>query len=201
MTADRKVEEMSDHKPAPHFGFTTPYLLVVTVGALLVTVPVAIGWSTGKVADIMNLLFALGLLLLTVSHLYFLVIIYRLWDFAISRARMHGLTPSIDRPGRAVGMLFVPMYGLFWAFGAFGKLTGDLNAVAKAGGSSDRMAVGVGAAVAASPLVFFVITSVLPALVEPSESVGEVWSVLCFVAMSLIAAVFAHRAVTFSRAL
>ena len=81
----------------------------------------------------------LGAIVAIGPQVYFLVILYRLWRVVIEQAGAHGLTPSVSSPRRAVGFLFVPGFNIWWVFVAIGKLPKDLNAVASACGSGERI--------------------------------------------------------------
>lgn len=96
----------------------------------------------------MAIIAIIGALMLTAACIYFFVMLYRVWRFAIAACRSLGLPPAIDTPAKAVGFLFIPFFNLYWVFMAYGKLPGDLNAIARAKQVDASVSEGVGMALA-----------------------------------------------------
>jgi hypothetical protein len=95
--------------------------------------------------DEVMILFLIGSGFVLFSTIYFLVVLYRLWDFTIQASKRLGLRPDIDSPGKAVGFLFIPLFSYYWIFVACGKLPVNLNAIAEkkgyARGASEIMGI------------------------------------------------------------
>jgi len=125
----------------------------------------------------------IGIVLSIVADIYFIVLLYRIWKFAINESRRYNLVPSIDTPGKAVGFLFIPFFSLYWVFKAFGKLPKDLNAIAKVKGSSTTMSEGIG-----TSLAMMSILSIIP-------FVGYVTAIIWIV----IAPVFISQSIELSK--
>jgi hypothetical protein len=90
------------------------------------------------------ILLIIGMLLLIAAQVYFLILLHRAWKFTINESKRLNLKPSIDSPGNAIGFLFIPFYNFYWAFLAYVKISQNLNAIAKAKGSSERLSFGLG---------------------------------------------------------
>ena len=139
-------------------GSVLLYILPAIVGALVVAAGFIIlvdqhGEDEGL------LVVMLGIIVILYSSIYFLVVLYRLWNFVIQTSKVEGLTPSIESPGKAVGFLFIPLFSYYWAFIAFGKLPKDLNAIANKRGFSNGISDSMGIIVA-----IFSVISVIPLL-------------------------------------
>ena len=133
-----------------------------------------------------GLLVGTGLILVITAEVYFVVLLYRVWRFAISRSRDHALVPSIQTPGQAIGFLFIPLFGLYWVFRAFGQLARNLNAVAAATGSQETMPRHLGTVLATLALI-----SIIPLIGLLAGMVGAF----------LISPLFIHQAITICGAL
>jgi hypothetical protein len=105
------------------------------------------------------MLYAVGFILLVVAEIYYFILLYRIWKFAIESSARCGLVPSVDTPGKAVGYCFIPFYSFYWVFVALGSLPNNLNAVAEAQNKIYRLSGGLGISVA-----LFGVLSVIPFL-------------------------------------
>lgn len=101
-------------------------------------------------------LIVLGIIALLVGIICFTVLLYQVWRFVINESRRNNLVPSIGTPGKAVGYCFIPFFNLYWFFRAYGRFPKDLNALACAKVSSQRMPEELGTAIAAMGLVSFI---------------------------------------------
>jgi len=139
-------------------GSVPLYILPAAIGAVVVIIGfVILAERHGEEEGVLVMM--LGLIVILSSSIYFLVVMYRLWNFVIETSKAEGLTPSIESPGKAVGFLFIPLFSYYWAFIAFGKLPKDLNAIANKRGFSNGISDSMGIIIA----VFSVI-SVIPLL-------------------------------------
>jgi len=73
----------------------------------------------------------IGLIILLIAQIYFLIILHKVWQFSINESKRLNLVPTIKTPGQAIGYLFIPFYNFYWLFMAYGKISSDLNAIAK----------------------------------------------------------------------
>jgi hypothetical protein len=127
----------------------------------------------------------IGVILLIIAEIYYLVLLYRVWRFAIDESHRHNIMPSIDTPGKAVGFLFIPFFNWYWVFQVFGKLPKDLNAIAHAKQSGALMSNGLGTT--------FAIMSVLSII----PFIGTVTGIIALI----IAPIFISQSITTSRKL
>ncbi|PKP30177.1 MAG: hypothetical protein CVU00_13900 [Bacteroidetes bacterium HGW-Bacteroidetes-17] len=86
----------------------------------------------------------IGLIILLIAQIYFLIILHRVWQFSINESKRLNLVPTIKTPGQAIGYLFIPFYNFYWLFLAYGKISGDLNAIAKVKNVPKCMSGGLG---------------------------------------------------------
>ena len=132
------------------------YIISAVAGAIFIGAGILLLAERHSEEEAFVVLF-LGLVILLFSSIYFLVVLYRLWKYAITTAKVEGLTPSIESPGKAVGFLFIPLFGYYWAFIALGKLPKDLNAIANKRRFSNGISDGLGIV-----LAVFAVLSVIP---------------------------------------
>jgi hypothetical protein len=112
-------------------------------------------------SDLGGIFLALGVIAVCAAQILFIVRFYQAWRHAIAQSNIHGLTPSIQTPGKAIGYCFIPFFNLYWMFKAFGTLPKDLNAIAAAEGSRTRMSVTLGFVLPALALINFLITGLV----------------------------------------
>jgi hypothetical protein len=104
-------------------------------------------------------MFIFAAIVIIIASIYGWVLLYRMWRFTIQSSHRHGLIPSIDTPGKAIGYGFIPFYNFYWIFKTIGALPKELNAIARAKGRPISMSVGLGIAVAVLTVI-----SVIPYL-------------------------------------
>ena len=147
-------------------------LVVMLVTALVVFLVGALLASERSSEEAGLAMIVLGSIVFVVANIYFFVLLYRVWKYAINESMRHNLIPSIATPGRAVGFLFIPIYGWYWVFKAFGNLPVDLNAISIAKDSPQTMSEGLGVALAilavlgVIPIVGYV-TAVVSLIISP----------------------------------
>lgn len=107
------------------------------IGIVLGSVFLYIGYSDPREHVVMIIV---SVLVILVSAVFSVVLLYNLWKFTISELKKHGLKPSIETPGKAVGYLFIPFFNFYWVFMAMGKLPVDLNRIATARAGKTVMA-------------------------------------------------------------
>lgn len=105
------------------FRLFTIYL----TGLILGTIFLFIGYSDPAEHVLM---IVVSTLVILVSAIASIILLYNLWQFTIKELKKHGLTPSIDSPGKAVGFLFIPFFNFYWIFKAIGKLPVEINRIA-----------------------------------------------------------------------
>lgn len=138
--------------PAPHqkFGNVGFYASMLIIGLTLMLIGIVAlifaerSYGSETVLIIMGIITFVGFIVLTIAEIYFFVLLYRVWKFAINESHRHNLAPSIDAPGKAVGFLFIPFFNLYWMFLAYGKLPKDLNAIARAKNIDGPVSEGLG---------------------------------------------------------
>jgi uncharacterized Zn-finger protein len=81
--------------------------------------------SDGKAVVYVELV--LFLLWLVCSTL-FLIVMFKAWKHVIGWARMSGFRPTIRAPGKAVGFIFIPIFGWYWLYKFYG-IGRNLNAI------------------------------------------------------------------------
>lgn len=79
------------------------------------------------------------ILLVAVGAVIFLVFIYRMW----AAIQAEGARTT---PGKAVGLLFVPIFNVYWAFQVFGGFAADVNRIAARRGLAPTLPVALFAA-------------------------------------------------------
>ncbi len=99
------------------------------------------------------LVFIGGVLTLLAAQVQFLVLLYRVWRHVIAESERLGLPLSIETPGKAIGLLFVPFFNLYWIFVALGSLPRQYNAVAAAENRPGRLSRGLGISISILALV------------------------------------------------
>jgi hypothetical protein len=135
-----EISLMQAKAPGASSGKT--YLLLLYGGFLLgmaglAMVPVCRRQGGG--ATIAWVAVTFGALAFEVAAIWALVLLYQVWRYVIVESRRHGLVPPIDSPGKAVGYLFIPVFNIYWAFIAYGKLAPAWNALAAATGRRGGM--------------------------------------------------------------
>ncbi len=128
-----------------NFGSVTIFIVMFLLGLFLVFNSIFI--PEGKEGFALTMVVS-GIVILILADIYFLVILFRIWRFAITESRRLGLLPSIKTPGRAVGFLFIPIFSWYWGFKAFGELAKNLNSIAKAKDKNITMSEGIGMSLA-----------------------------------------------------
>ena len=166
-----------------NFGSVGFYVAALVTGVFLFLVGLL---SAQASEDFAILAIILAVIAFVIAQIYFFVLLYRLWKFAIHESRRHDLTPSIETPAKAIGFLFIPFFSLYWIFQAFGKLPKDLNAIAEAKESpGPKMSPGIGTALA----VLFLL-GIIP-------FVGYITTIVSFI----VAPIFISKAIEISRRL
>ena len=129
------------------FGSVLLYILPLSLGTILLVIGMMMqsDYSTRDIGVILMLPAGFAMLF---AFIYFLVVLHRLWKFTIEQSNQHGLVPSIATPGKAVGFLFIPLYGYYWVFIAYGKLARDVNALARQKGVAPSASEGLGITIA-----------------------------------------------------
>jgi hypothetical protein len=156
------------------FGNTGLYVFLLIAGVLLF----AIGLFTILEDSLYSLssssifMIFIGVVLLLSAHIYFVVILFRAWQFSINESYLLNLNPSIESAGKAVGYLFIPFFNFYWMFIAYGKLAKDLSAIADAKGvlitipNEMGLALAILCVVSIIPVVGYV-TSVIALIMLP----------------------------------
>lgn len=160
-----QTHQIKDLTPPKKFGSVGFYVSMLIIGFLLMMVGTFLivfmnsSWEYYSDAGIIIsvIIDLVGIIMLTVAWVYFVVILYRVWKFAIVESRRHNLMPSIDGPGKAVGFLFIPLFNLYWIFKAYAGLPKDLNAIARAKNINVTVSEGLGLS-----LAIFCLLSIIP---------------------------------------
>lgn len=151
-----QTHQFKDPAPPRKFGSVGFYVSMLVIGFLLMVLGILLifvinanrgyGSDTGFV--IVGISIFIGIIMMIIAWIYFVVLLYRVWKFAIVESRRHNLAPSIDSPGIAVGFLFIPFFNFYWIFKAYGSLPRNLNAIARAKNISAVMSEGLGISLA-----------------------------------------------------
>ena len=144
---------------AKAFGNVGLYITLLYGGLAVAAMGLPLAETRTREGVTFAVVVGVGLILVVAAETYFMVLLYRVWRFAISRSRDYALAPSIQTAGRAIGFLFIPLFGLYWVFRAFGKLARDLNGIAAATGSREMMPIHLGTVLASLMLI-----SVIPVI-------------------------------------
>lgn len=149
-----QTHRIKDLTPPRKFGNTGLYVsmlitgfFLMVLGTLFIVIIDANGGSDAGLI-IMGIAIFFGFIIMTISWIYFCVLLYRVWKFAIVESRRHNLKPSVDTPGKAVGFLFIPFFNFYWIFKAYGSLPKDLNAIARAKNINAAISEGLGISLA-----------------------------------------------------
>jgi len=164
-----QANQVNTDTTAENFGSVGIFVAMLLIGLFLTVIGI---FSAEGGEDSAIAMLIIGIVLLIIAKIYFLVLLYRTWRFAINESHRHNLVPSIDTPGKAVGFLFIPFYNWYWVFQAFGKLPKDLNAIAKAKESSTTMSEGIGTSLAVMILLSIIpiigyITAIISLIIAP----------------------------------
>lgn len=139
-----------------HIGSMGPYLIILysSLVALIIGIIIIASSRHGRAAG--GFFIGIGAIAYIAACILFCVLLYQIWRFVINESIRQRLTPSIETPGKAVGFMFIPFYNFYWIFQAFGKLPKDLNALARAKGSTTMMSEGLGMAIPILLLLCFI---------------------------------------------
>jgi hypothetical protein len=130
------------------FGNFVLYVALLVLGFIPFIIGAASLISSSSSYNSGNELFlivmVIGFLIFLIAQVYFMVMLYRVWHYAINESKRLKLTPTIETPGMAIGYLFIPFYNFYWVFKSYGKISNDLNAIAKAKMSNETISNGLG---------------------------------------------------------
>jgi hypothetical protein len=156
-----------DSQEIEHFGYeaekeyfsTKLYNLFAAyvIGIILGGIFLYIGYASDPREHVVMIV--VSVLVILVAAVVSMVLLYNIWDFIIRELGKHGLKPSVETPGKAVGFLFIPFFNFYWVFIALGKLPVDLNRIAIARTGKNVMASEFGIIICITTLL-----SVVPVL-------------------------------------
>jgi hypothetical protein len=160
ISGDYKEFIGSKYTTSSDFGNIGLYIFLLIMGIFLLVIGIYSGYqsrysySSDGIAILMCLA---GAILVISAHIYFVVVLYRVWEFSINESFRLNLSPSIETPGKAVGYLFIPFFNFYWIFVAYGKLSKDLRAIANTKGVVVTMSAELGVI-----LSIFCILTIIP---------------------------------------
>ena len=139
-----------------------PFAVIIASTVFLI----ARGFQDIVAMNIVIRIIFISILIFLAGVIYSMVLLHRVWKFAINQSHNHNLKPSIETPGKAVGFLFIPIFNFYWMFKAYGELAMDLNSIARAKNKNDSISERLGIAIASMNLMGMIpILGIIPAFI------------------------------------
>ena len=139
------------HKPSKKIN---PHLYTVTLwsGMGIILIASILIEISPWMEDFLVVMTLVGIAAIIYAAIYFLISLYRCWSI------LQGSTVRTT-PGKAVGFLFIPIFGFYWMFVAIRGLSKDANAFLESKNANKTTKISVGLSTATC-IVY--ITSIIP---------------------------------------
>ncbi len=138
----------------------TPYITTLYTGLLLCIVGAICIDFYSYYPDFSNgsgVIIFFGILSIMASGILALVIIYKLWEYILREFQDEGLEAPVASTGQAIGLLFMPIYNIYWAFVAYGQIPKCINKLSSQRGSHVQMPDSLGIVISA-----FMLSGLIP---------------------------------------